>query len=62
MSLQDLNFKLSYDSDADDVIHEFYTPALSESIVYKRLAGFFPLPSWQLLQEVWPNSFIMVEK
>lgn len=32
---------MSYDSDEDDVLNEFYVPALSESVQYSRLAGFF---------------------
>ena len=41
MSLKEINSKASYDSDEDDILNEFYIPALSESFVYKRLAGFF---------------------
>jgi len=41
MSLKDLELKKAYDSDADDILNDFYVPALSTSIKYKRLAGFF---------------------
>jgi len=41
MPLKDLELKASYDSDEDDILRDFYIPALSESIVYKRIAGFF---------------------
>jgi len=41
MSLKDLSLKRSYDSDSDDILHDFYIPSLSNSIKYKRLAGFF---------------------
>lgn len=41
MSLKDINLKVAYDSDEDDILNEFYIPALSESIIYKRLASFF---------------------
>lgn len=41
MSLKDLKLKTAYDSDEDDILNGFYIPALSESIIYKRLAGFF---------------------
>lgn len=41
MGLKDLKLKSTYDSDEDDIINSFYVPALSESVSYKRLAGFF---------------------
>jgi superfamily II DNA or RNA helicase len=41
MSLKDLHLKNAYDSDFDDILNDFYIPALSNSIKYKRLAGFF---------------------
>jgi len=41
MSLADLPFKRSYDSDSDDILYDFYIPALSNACVYNRLAGFF---------------------
>lgn len=41
MSLKDIQLKESYDSDIDDVLSDFYIPALSESVEYLRLAGFF---------------------
>jgi len=41
MSLKDLNLEKSYDSDKDNLLREFYIPALSQSVSYKRLAGFF---------------------
>jgi len=31
----------NYSSDKDDILNDFYIPALSESINYKRIAGFF---------------------
>lgn len=48
MSLKDLNLKASYDSDEDDILNRFYIPALSESIIYKRLAGFFTSTSFAI--------------
>lgn len=40
--LRDLQFEYSYDTNFDeDVVSKFYEPALSESISYKRMAGFF---------------------
>jgi superfamily II DNA or RNA helicase len=41
MGLRDLVLKRKYDSDEDDVLRDFYIPALSRSTKYKRLAGFF---------------------
>jgi superfamily II DNA or RNA helicase len=41
MNLRELNLRKSYDSDRDDILNEFYVPALSVSISYERLAGFF---------------------
>lgn len=41
MSLKDLVLKISYDSDVDDILHDFYIPTLSNSIEYKRSVGFF---------------------
>lgn len=41
MSLKDIYIKKSYDSDINDVLNDFYVPSLSNSIKYKRLAGFF---------------------
>lgn len=41
MSLRDLDLKKSYDSDEDNILKDFYVPALSESVKYKRLTGFF---------------------
>lgn len=41
MDLKNLDIKKWYDSDVDNVLRDFYIPALSESVLYKRLAGFF---------------------
>ncbi len=41
MSLKDINIKISYNSDEDNILDDFYIPALSESIKYKRIGGFF---------------------
>ena len=41
MSLRDVAFKLAYCSDEDNLLTDFYIPALKESISYDRLAGFF---------------------
>ena len=41
MNFRDLMMKKSYDSDSDDILRDFYIPALSCSTLYKRLTGFF---------------------
>lgn len=41
MSLRDLDFKQGYDSGFDDVLKDFYIPALKETKYYDRIAGFF---------------------
>lgn len=41
MTLKELKLKKAYDSDRDNLLRDFYIPALSESVKYKRLAGFF---------------------
>ena len=40
-TLKDLDLKSSYWSDEDDLLQDFYIPALSVSKTYKRIAGFF---------------------
>lgn len=41
MGLKNITLKHYYDSDEDDILNDFYIPALKESCVYYRLAGFF---------------------
>ena len=41
MSLKDINIKIKYDSDEDDLLNDFYIPVLSEANEYYRLSGFF---------------------
>ncbi|MGD0029426.1 MAG: hypothetical protein ABSC91_10860 [Candidatus Bathyarchaeia archaeon] len=41
MSLRDSGFKKSYDSDSDNILRDFYCPALAVSTSYSRLTGFF---------------------
>ena len=41
MGLREIQFKTAYDSDEDDILNDFYIPALSSSTSYRRLAGFF---------------------
>ena len=41
MSLKELALKRSYDSDVDNILTDFYVPALSALVYYYRLTGFF---------------------
>ncbi len=41
MSLKDVHLKHCYDSDEDDILNDFYIPALENACKYYRLAGFF---------------------
>lgn len=41
MSLKNIEIKDSYESDINDILHDFYIPVLKESIEYYRLSGFF---------------------
>ena len=41
MTLQDLKLKSAYDTDSDNVLTDFYIPALANSVIYDRLTGFF---------------------
>ena len=42
MSLSDCSFDIQYRSDnINKMINEFYNPALSQAIEYKRAVGFF---------------------
>lgn len=41
MSFQEIELKPEYRSRLDNVIRDFYTPVLSQSVIYKRAVGFF---------------------
>jgi len=41
MALKSIPLKKTYSSDFDDILNEFYIPALKESVEYNRLADFF---------------------
>jgi superfamily II DNA or RNA helicase len=41
MNLKQITIKKSYSSDYDDILNDFYIPALEASVKYYRLAGFF---------------------
>lgn len=39
--LKDINVKSTYSSEEDDLLQDFYIPALSQSILYSRAVGYF---------------------
>lgn len=41
MSLSDIHIKNEYRSLIDNVVTDFYIPALQESVLYQRAVGFF---------------------
>ncbi len=41
MNLTDLDFKTEYRSKLDDVVRDFYNPALKQAVSYQRAVGFF---------------------
>jgi hypothetical protein len=41
MSLKELDLKRAYSSDVDEILTDFYVPALERSSEYLRVAGFF---------------------
>jgi superfamily II DNA or RNA helicase len=41
MSFRSLDIAINYESDASDLIDDFYIPVLTESVRYDRIAGFF---------------------
>ena len=41
MSFRDLDLKIGYDSDENDISNEFYKPVLKLAVQYDRLAGYF---------------------
>ena len=41
INLKNISLKKAYSSDSDDILHDFYIPALEVSIQYDRIAGFF---------------------
>lgn len=51
MPLKDCRFEPMYDSNYNDVVSEFYTPALSNSNSYKRESGFFTSSSFAIAAE-----------
>jgi len=41
MNFDDFDPKISWDSDEDDILNDFYKPALERTVRYQRLAGYF---------------------
>lgn len=41
MSLKDIKYEYTYDSDDNDILNDFYIPVLREAKTYDRIAGFF---------------------
>ncbi len=41
MTLREISLKRAYSSDTDDILQNFYVPALQSAVEYHRLAGFF---------------------
>lgn len=49
MALRDLQFKREYRSFRDDIVNEFYIPALKEAKLYQRAVGFFSSSALNLI-------------
>lgn len=47
-TLKNLKMSIAYDSDRDDILNDFYIPALAVSSNYKRIAGYFSSSSFAL--------------
>ena len=41
MTLKDLNWKIRYRSSQDNLLKDFYVPALERAVLYQRSAGYF---------------------
>ena len=41
MSYRDIAVSRSYKTNINDIVHDFYVPTLKESVLYKRVVGFF---------------------
>ena len=49
MSFEDFNPKINWDSDEDDILNDFYKPALERTVCYQRLAGYFSSTAFVLI-------------
>ena len=47
-TLKNLTMSIAYDSDKDDILNDFYIPALALSSNYKRIAGYFSSSAFAL--------------
>lgn len=47
-NLKDINLSFAYNSEEDNILEDFYIPALSSSISYKRIGGYFSSSSFAL--------------
>ncbi len=45
MNLKEYNWKIRYRSSEDDLLHDFYIPALERAVLYQRAAGYFSTQS-----------------
>ncbi len=60
MSLNEFNFKSSYNKIDHDIANEFYLPCMRNSIQYDRVAGYFSssiyIIAWDALKEFVENK------
>ena len=48
MAFKNINLKVAYDSDEDNILDNFYIPLLSNAVRYDRLAGYFSSASFAM--------------
>lgn len=48
MSLQNIKPKISYRSDAGNVVDDFYVPCMTNAVLYRRAVGYFTSGSLSL--------------
>lgn len=51
MTFKELNLKHSYNSEKDNILEDFYVPALKKAVSYKRIAGYFSSSSFGVASE-----------
>lgn len=51
MTFKELNLKHSYNSEKDNILNDFYVPALKKAVSYKRIAGYFSSSSFGVASE-----------
>lgn len=51
MTLKKVKLKKYYDSDEDNLINDFYNPILKETVLYKRIAGYFSSSSFMIASQ-----------